>query len=403
MKILHVLDRSVPNISGYSLRSKYILDSQKKLGLDIAVVTSPNQESAADIETIDGIMYYRSTTKASILRGLANKNVIFKSKLFTRVLYDKIEEVIKNHKDIDLIHAHSPILCGLPALAIGRKYKIPIVYEVRALWEDAAVDQKKTRENSLRHRLTKYYETKLLRKVDSVTVICEGLKNEMISRLIPVDKIHVMPNGIDTEQFLPQEKDIDLLKQHNLDGNLVFGFIGSFFEFEGLELFIKAIANLIAQNKGVKALIVGGGRREEELRNFASKLCSNGSIIFTGRVPHDTIKKYYSVMDILVYPRIKNRLTELVTPLKPLEAMSMEKAVLASNIGGLKELVEDKKTGILFEAENINDLTDKITYLLQNPQIRNELGKNARKNVMSSRKWLDISKKYLEIYSDLVN
>jgi len=402
MKILHVLDCSIPNISGYSLRSKYILDSQKKLGLDILAVTSPKYESSADIETIDGIFYHRTAIKNHFLKNISKNNVIIKSKLFTKALYKKIEETVRNYKNIDIIHAHSPILCGLPALAVAKKYKIPIVYEVRALWEDAAVDQGKTKVKSLRYRLTRYHETKLLNRVTAVTTICQGLKEEMVSRSISQDKIFVTPNGIDTERFSPQNKDGELVDEFELNGNVVFGFIGSFFEFEGLEIFLEAVTKLIAQNKQIKVLIVGGGRREQELRAFAAKLNNNGQIIFTGRVPHDMIKRYYSVMDILVYPRLKNRLTELVTPLKPLEAMSMEKTVIASNAGGLQELIEDEKTGVLFKAGSVDDLIEKITYLLNNPKIRVILGKQAREHVIRNRDWLDISKQYLKIYTRLV-
>lgn len=396
MKILHVLDRSVPNISGYSIRSNYILQFQKQLGIEVVALTSPNQDSILPEEEIEGIRYYRTNSPKFI-----KSNAIFKSVFYINRFKAKIKEIIRKEK-IDVIHAHSPVLCGLPALTIGRKYNIPVAYEVRAIWEDAAVDQGKTADNSLRYNLSKYYETKVLKRADAVISICDGLKKEMVSRGIGADKIHVVPNGIDEKKFLPLAKNEDLLKKYGLNGDLVFGFIGSLFEFEGLEYFLKAISKVISRQNGIKAVIAGGGRREAELKELASGLHGNGRIIFTGKIPHNVIQQLYSVMDVLVYPRVKNRLTDLVTPIKPLEAMAMAKAVIASDVGGLKELISDGDTGLLFKAGDAEDLSEKMIYLAGNEAKRSELGENAKKAVLRNRNWGAVTKTYLKIYRSLL-
>jgi len=206
------------------------------------------------------------------------------------------------------------------------------MYEVRALWEDAAVDQEKTKEGALRYRLSKYFETRMLKRADAIVTICEGLKNEIISRGISSDKIYVIPNGVDTDKFVPRSKDLDLLDKLGLRNQLIVGFIGSFFKFEGLEILIRAASKVIGEIKDVKFLIVGSGREEVKLKRLCNELKLEKYIFFTGQVAHADSLRYYSIMDVLIYPRLSKRITNLVTPLKPLEAMSMEKGVIASDI-----------------------------------------------------------------------
>jgi len=402
MKILHILDKSLPNISGYSLRSGNILRFQKKLGLDVAAVTSPNQRSSALQEEIEGITYYRTRIPKLLSANFIKNNPFLKSSLCMLLVQKKIEEIIKNN-NVDIIHAHSPLLCGVAALKAAEKNKVPVIYEVRALWEDAAVDLGKTKTNSLRYRLTRHLETRLFKKAAAVIAICQGLKDEVISRGISKDKVYVVPNGVESNSFVPKPKDEELLKKYSLNGETVFGFIGSFFEFEGLEYFIKAIAKISGADKDIKAIVVGGGRREEELRSLAERACRGKNIIFTGLVSHSEAQRLYSIVDILVYPRVKNRLTDLVTPLKPLEAMAMEKAVIASDVGGLKELIEDGSTGLLFEAGNMADLTDKMLHLAHKSEIRLRLGKAARQEIIKNRDWKDLVKRYDNLYSQVIN
>lgn len=396
MKILHVLDRSLPNISGYSQRSASILKFQKALGLSVLAVTSPNQESASEREDIEGISYYRTPVPA----GWRKTNPWLKSAVTIAALKRKIEEVVRAER-VDMIHAHSPVLCGMPALKVGKKYGIPVVYEVRALWEDAAVDQRRTSVGSLRYRLSRHYETRLLKGADSIIVICDGLKDEVLSRGIPGSKVHIVPNGVDTDYFIPQPKDTELAGRYGLDGSVTFGFIGSFFAFEGLELFVKAALRLLEKDKRVKIMMVGSGESGKKVADLIKGSKEERNFILTGKVPHDQVKNYYSIADVMVYPRLKHRLTDLVTPLKPLEAMSMSKAVIASNVGGLRELVEEGRTGMLFEAGDADALAEKMAALAKDGTMRLTLGKNARTSVEKKRGWDEIANRYLPIYAGL--
>jgi PEP-CTERM/exosortase A-associated glycosyltransferase len=401
MKVLHILDRSMPDLSGYSIRSKYIVESQKKIGIRPAVVTSPRLYSEAACEKINGITYHRSCFVPGPVDSVMLKLPFLREQVEMRKLHQKITQALEQER-FDVIHAHSPSLCGLPAMKAARRKGIPFVYEVRAFWEDAAVDRKRFTEGSLKYRLSQKMEQRVFDNADAIVCICEGLSKEIDLRTRR-DVIHIVPNGVDTSIFLPQPKAERLIEKYGLKGKTVVGFIGSFFTFEGLADLVKCVPKVLAAHKDVAFVLVGSGVEEENLKQLAMDSgFLNKTVIFTGRVPHDHIQDYYSIMDILVYPRISKRITELVTPLKPLEAMAMEKAVVASDVGGLKELVKDGETGVLFEAGNVDALAESILLLVMNEEMRMEIGISARADMSENREWAVIMSRYLDIYSSIL-
>lgn len=402
MNILHVLDCSIPNVSGYASRSKYIVEFQKKIGITPTVITSPLHKTLANrFELINDIEYYRSTIPPNYFNNVKYKIPFLRQFALVQYLKKEINKIVPL-KQISLLHAHSPVLWGLSALAVAKKYKVPLIYEVRALWEDAAVDQEKTKEGDIRYRLTKMLETRLMNRADAVVTICEGLKEEILRRGIKKEKVYVVPNGVDTEAFKPLQKNLELNNKYNFEEKIIIGFIGTFYNFEGVEHLIRAFPKILNSFKKVKLLIVGGGKEENNLKKLVQDSHMEENILLTGKIPHDEILKYYSIIDVLVYPRLKKRITDMVTPLKPLEAMSMEKAVIASDVGGLKELITDKETGLLFKADNIEDLADKCLILLNNGRLRSTLGQNARLKMKESRDWSKIIPSYVDLYKSIL-
>ena len=398
MKVLHVLNLSIPDLTGYSIRSKYIVEFQKELGLSPIVVTSPKYPRLIQYEEIGGIPYYRAYSEPDNLEKLTLKVPFIREQTIMWNLQRTIEKVARSTR-VDLIHAHSPSLCGIPASKVARRLNIPFIYEVRALWEDAAVDQKRFSEGSLKYFLSKKVEQRLFDRAHAIICICEGLRKELSYRT-DKGKIFVIENGVDTEKFVSRQKSKRVIERYELQSKVVVGFIGSFFAFEGLQDLILSVPEVIKSVNNVLSLIVGGGVEEENVRELAANLgVLNNQVIFTGRVPHEEILDYYSVMDILVYPRVSKRITELVTPLKPLEAMSMEKAVIASDVGGLRELIEDNVTGVLFKAGDYKNLAKKIVGLAINNEQRIMLGKNARLKMVQQRDWKYIVSRYRNIYN----
>ncbi len=358
MRILHILDHSIPLHSGYTFRTAALLREQRALGWETFHLTSPKQGSvAACVEDVDGLRFHRTPVPPP---GPAGINEWRQMRATERRL-----EALARELRPDVLHAHSPVLNAIPAIRAGRRLGIPVVYEIRAFWEDAAVDHGTTAEGSLRYRATRALESWALRRVDHAFTICEGLRADIVARGIPADRVTVIPNAVDVDGFqLSGAPDPELRRQLGLEGSVTIGFVGSFYAYEGLDLLLDAFARLLHGRPELRLLLVGGGPQEHNLREQAARLGINDKVVFSGRVPHAEVSRYYDQIDLLAYPRHSMRLTELVTPLKPLEAMAQGRLFVASDVGGHKELIRDGETGKLFAADSTEALAAAIEEML---------------------------------------
>jgi PEP-CTERM/exosortase A-associated glycosyltransferase len=389
-------------MDGYGVRSQAIVTFQKEFGIEPVIVTSPlhGGDSGVEKENIEGLTYYRTHASRTWLSRLMLKRAFVREGVLIRVLYRRIKHILASEK-IDLIHAHSPVLCGMAAHKAAREHGLPWVYEIRAFWEDAAVEQNKFLENSIKYKLSRALETYLCKKASVVAVISNSLKEEIKSRGIHESKIKLVPNGVDTQRFAPRPKDQEIINRHHLDNCTVVGFIGSFFRFEGLECLVEAMKSVVEKEPLARLLLVGDGIESDNIRRLIVARGMEEFVISVGRVPHEDVLKYYSVVDIAVYPRRRHRLTELVTPLKPLEALAMGKAVVGSNVGGIRELIcldGEVAAGMLFEADNPDDLACQLIRLIRDPDLREKTAKDARATVEKSRSWHSIAAKYCDVY-----
>lgn len=396
MKILHILDHYKPHFSGYVFRTSYILKHQQELGLTPILLTSPKQgEADHPVGDIDGMRVYRT-----VETEFGGAPFVREQRLM-RALQRRIEEVVEIEKP-DIIHAHSPSLNGMPARKAARKMGVPIVYEIRAFWEDAAVDHGTFAEGSLKYRVSKRLETTLMKKVDALFTICEGLKYDMVLRGIPAEKITIIPNCVDMGAFRPIPYDKELAATLGLTGKTIFGFIGSFYRYEGLSLLLDGFAKALEKGIDARLLLVGDGPDGDEVRGKARAMGLEGPVVFTGKVPHADVDRYYSVIDVLVYPRERMRLTELVTPLKPLEAMAMGKVVAGSDVGGIKELVTHHKDGFLFPAGDKDALAGLLMDLAAGEKDLTRISTAAMETVRSKHNWKIAVSRYLPVYERLV-
>lgn len=399
MKVLHIFDHSIPLHSGYTFRSAAILREQRARGWQTFHLTSEKQV-ACDVleENVDGLHFYRTPPHPGILHripGLDHLAVML-------TLTQRLREVTGIVRP-DILHAHSPVLNVLPALRVGRELGLPVVYEVRAFWEDAAADHGTTHEGSVRYRLTRAMETFAFKQVDAVTTICEGLRADIVARGIPEEKVTVIPNAVDIEKFSVGGVTDEVLKaQLGLSNMRILGFVGSFYAYEGLDLLLAALPHMLARVQDVRVLLVGGGPQEDNLRQQARLLGIADKVVFAGRVPHEQVNRYYDLVDVLVYPRHSMRLTELVTPLKPLEAMAQGRLFVASDVGGHKELIRDGETGILFKAEDPQSLADKVLSLLNATERWTALRLAGRQYVENERNWRTSVARYQGVYEKVL-
>jgi PEP-CTERM/exosortase A-associated glycosyltransferase len=398
-RVLHVLDHSIPLHSGYSFRTRSILKQQRALGIDTDQLTSGKQGEVAEPQAeVDGFRFHRTAPPRGVLTRLS----VFGNLAIVRDLRRRVEEVARETGP-DLIHAHSPCLTAMAALPVARRLGVPLVYEMRASWEDAAVDHGTCREGDLRYHLTRMLETRVLRQADAVMTICEGLREEIEARGIPGDRITVIPNAVDLDAFpYGRAADPTLADELKLRGKRVLGFIGSFYAYEGLSVLLDAMPRLSATHPDVRLILVGGGYEEERLKAQAERLGLKDTVRFVGRVPHHRVADYYALCDVMVYPRLDLRLTRIVTPLKPLEAMAQGRVVAASDIGGHREMIRDGETGVLFPAKDPEALARAVGGLLASPERWPALRASARRYVEEERNWARSVARYLPVYERLL-
>ena len=383
--------------SGYTFRTRAILRAQLAKGWDVRGLTGRRHVAAGpQEELVDGLHFHRTPGEA------AGGNALLREWRDISAHADAIESLVRQWRP-DIIHAHSPVLNAMAAQRVARRHSIPLIYEIRAFWEDAAVGNGTGTEGSPRYWLTRQLETHAVRAADAVAVICEGLRSDLVARGIDSAKITVSPNGVDLDQFgAPVPRDPALTAKLGLEGADVVGFIGSFYDYEGLDDLIAAMPRLVRARPRAKLLLVGGGPMEQALRDQALASPFTDHIVFVGRVPHDQVEHYYAQVDVLAYPRKAMRLTDLVTPLKPLEAMAQGRLVAASSVGGHRELIEDGVTGTLFAPDDPAAIAQALAGMFADRGFWDERRVVARDFVERERNWSSNILRYEPVYQRLL-
>jgi len=403
-RVLHVLDHSLPLHSGYTFRTRAILKAQQAIGIDLRGITGQRHtlelramagpHGAIDqrpVEEADGLLFHRTPGELGGPPGLREWREI-------GALGEAIEKLAQDWRP-DVIHAHSPVLCGEAARRAARRLGLPLVYEIRAFWEDAAVGNGLGHEGSAKYRLTRALENHVVAKADAVVTICEGLRGDLVARGHDAARISVMPNGVDLAMFgTPLARDAALADELGLGTGPVIGFIGSFYDYEGLDDLIAAMPALIARHADARLLLVGGGPCEAALRAQAEASPVAHAIRFVGRVPHDQVERYYALAEIMAYPRKRSRLTDLVTPLKPLEAMAQGKLVAASDVGGHRELIADGVTGRLFTPDDSAACAHALARLLDERGVWDAYRAAGRAHVERRHDWARNVERYQTVY-----
>lgn len=392
MRILHVLHHIFYYACGYRMRSEYILRYQRELGLDVAVVTSADHEQGNErLETHHPYPVVETPAfRPSSIPGLREWQLM-------RALRRQVEIAIRDWKP-DIVHAHSPVLVARPAWLAARRVGLPFVYEERDFWENSSVDLGKFSENSLRYRLARALDIRVLKGANHVIAIGEQMRRELESRLGEPGKICVVGNGVELELFSPDLPAEPGRRRWQLEGKRVLAYVGTFQPYEGLELLFDALPGILRLRPDAHLLIAGNGTQEAVIRARAADPQVAPHVTLAGRLPHSEVRDAYGAADLMVYPRILSRTTSITTPLKPLEAMAMGKAVLSSDVPALQELVKPGVSGELFAAGRVDDLVRQCVALLSDDGRRRALGRSARDFVTKERQWSTLISRYLDVY-----
>ena len=398
MRILHVFDHSLPLQSGYVYRSLGLLRAQRARGWTPIAITSPKQgPSDAPCEVFDGLPFHRSQALPRWQRAVPG----WRQQATVQALARRLREVASAVGPA-LIHAHSPALNGAAALGVGRALGIPVVYEVRAFWEDAAVDHGTHRAGGLRYRTVRALETHVARSAAHVFTICEGLRDDLLARGLPPTGITVIPNAVDCAAFgFGAARDAVLADHLGLANRPVLGFIGSFYAYEGLLDLIEALPAVFQVRPDLRVLLVGDGPARPAVRARVAALGLETRVGLPGAVPQADVPRWASLIDIACYPRRRQRLTDLVTPLKPLEAMAQGQVVLASDVGGHRELVRDGETGVLFPPDDPAQLACAVLDCLAARARWSQWRAAARQWVAVTRSWEASVARYAPVYARL--
>ena len=390
MKVLHILYQSLPNISGSSIRSRDILNNQLKIGLKPIVITSPFQNpktNGKSFEEIDGIKYYRTFSNNNELVNENKSSFLLQINKFLRIIKFAMQvfKIAKNEQ-VDIIHAHAMFFCAIAGKITSIILSKPLIYEVRSLWEERY--KKNNLFNYLIFSFATFLETFCMFLADHIIAINQNLKIELQNRLIlKKRKITVVENAVDLDRIIISK---------NTRSKLVFGYIGTLSPIEGLDLLISVFKKLEIPNK---LLIFGSGIELEKLKNLSK---GYNNIEFRGKVTSSEIFKAYNQIDVIINPRLSTYLTNTVTPLKTIEAMAYKKIVLASDVGGMKELIKDGVNGILFKSGSIETLEKVLCEIIERDDLK-EIKENAYKYIFNDRNWLENAKLYKRIYSYLIN
>jgi glycosyltransferase involved in cell wall biosynthesis len=395
--ILHIVTDALPSTSaGYTIRTQEIALAQRAAGMEPHVSTRigfPVTAGAIDgraTVSVDGVPYHRLLPW--VMPGRMDRLYATHLRHAAR-LTERLRPAV--------LHAASNYANAVIALALRDATGLPVVYEVRGFWEDTWLSRHAGTADltsSDRYLRTRALETHCMTGADLVATLGEAMRDEIIARGVPAGNIIIVPNGV-SEQFLEPLPDDGGKLRASLGiapGEQVVGLVSSLVAHEGIGTLLDAVKILRDRGAKVRALIVGDGPEGGTLRRQAADLGIDA--IFTGRVPSARVRDYHAVLDVFVVPRTPDRVCQLVTPLKPVEAMASGLPVVLSDVRALGEIVTDGETGLLSPPLDAGALADQLQRLLDHPELRARLGASAREWVARDRTWAHNAIRYRDAY-----
>ncbi len=404
-RVMYLVYNSLPyHSAGYATRSQGLVTGIRALGFDSTIVSrlgyphvfSKFRDVAPVTEDqVEGVPYIRLNSDLEQIFFSSTRRYIRLNTAAAIGAAEKLRPAI--------VHGVSNFVTGLTAIGVARALGIPSVYEVRGLWEITALSRDPSYVDTLRYAQAVRLETEACLGADRVIAITEALKGELVRRGVPAEKIEVVPNGVDTDRFRPRVRD-DLLgaKLGLKPEHVVIGYVGSILDYEGLDDLLQALRLCVDQGLTfMRLLIVGDGAAHSSCVDLARELNLDEYTIFTGRVPYDEVEAYYSLVDIAPFPRKPLPVTEMVSPLKPFEAMAMGKCVIVSSVAALAEIIADRPIGFVHEKGSIEALAEALTHVAKNRDLRLRVGEEARRFVVEERDWRILAQRVVKVYEKL--
>lgn len=411
--VIYHASQSMPHTtSGYAIRTHGLVSSLLKHEVDVNTIlrygypldrNDFSEDRIKSTATVDNVSYHFSHTERKD-RSLINYQEIYNFNSLEKYLRRSISTMINYSTEFKprIIHSASNFVVGIAGAKAAKELGIKSIYEIRGFWHLTQSTKRLGYENSDHYNLSEQLEIEAAKMSDHVFTITSALKEILIEEGIEADKITVLPNAVDPDKFTIMEKDESLEKRLDFKGKVVIGYIGSFVKYEGLDILLEACSLLYKKVGDIfRLLLVGDGDMMHALRDATRFLQLEDIVTFTGRVSHDEVNKYYSLIDIAPLPRKGLRVCELVSPLKPFEAMASGKVLITSSVKALAEIIEEGKTGLVFEKDNAEQLAERLESVIVDEKLRKDIGKNARKWVVENHSWDLIAKRVTDVYDKL--
>lgn len=400
-RVVYVLHNSLPYSSGgYATRSHGVATALAEKGVSVVCVTRPGfpldmkpelaPVDVAAVDVIDAVPYQRVSEP---------RRTNIPEYKYVLAAADRMSAELAR-LDVSYVQAASNYVTGLPALIAARRLGVPFFYEVRGLWEITRMSRDDAFAKSISFDVQRHMEATLAREADHVFTLTEPMREELINRGVDPERITLLPNSVDADRFVPTRRDDALALELGItDGVPVIGYVGTFVIYEGLEHLAEACVALHRKGHDFRLLLVGNenasGQDRGPITQEILDICTRGDIadklIMPGRIPHEQVASYYSLIDICPFPRKPWPVCEMVSPMKPLEALAMEKAVVVSSVRALTEMIRDGVTGVVFEKGNVDSLADAIEGLMEAPERRQVLGRAGREFVARERSWAQVA------------
>ena len=412
--ILYHASQSMPHTSsGYAIRTHGLISAINDHGIDVQAVLRYGypldrkdftKETVTKQKEIENVTYHFTHENRKNGDLISYQNV-YDFTMVEEYLDKATKSIIQNAGQFkpEIIHSASNFVVGMAGARAAKVLGIPSIYEIRGFWHLTQSTKRHGYEGSDHYNLTEKLEIETAKASDHVFTITSALKKILVENGVSEDKISVLPNAVNLSKFKLSPKDNNLEKELKFQNKVIIGYIGSFVNYEGLDLLLEACSILYKKlGDCFRLLLVGDGAMMQNLRNTVKFLQLEDIVKFTGRVSHNEVERYYSLIDIAPLPRKGLRVCELVSPLKPFEAMAAGKVLITSNVEALAEIVDNGKTGFTFEKDNILDLAHKLELAVTNPELRDEIGLNAHNWVKETHTWEVISKRVTDVYQKLM-
>lgn len=389
------------NSNGYSTRTGGVVGGLTETGEDVVVVARPGYpwDARVDVEIGERTRFER---EISGVVHIFNPGPTWTADRLDFYLAESVDIYVREaqRNRVSLIHAASNYVTALPALMAARRLGIPFVYEVRGIWEITQLSVNPAWQETDRYQLAVRLETLVAREADSVLAITSQVEDELVRRGVDPAVISLMPNSVDTDAFTPMPPSEPLRQKLGLDdGTVVVGYAGSLVAYEGIDDLLMATKLVLDEGMDIKLVVVGDGAQLPALKQHAAELGIRDNVTFTGRVPAGDVPDYVSLFDIMPCPRQRLPVTEMVPPLKPLEAMASAKAVILTDLAPLRDLAgPDQERAMICEAENPASLADAIAALVRDPELREAMGRRARLWTINERTWKATGKKAIQAH-----